>query len=186
MDDQRIKDLLRARDEAGLSACSSQYGDACRRLAVSLLGDQSDAEEVVNDALLQVWNAIPPADPPSVRSFFALIVRRRAVDRLRENTRQKRGGNGWTETLEELSDVLSDPADGRAFPDDLSLKDALSAFLTALPTPERRLFLKRYWWFCSIREIAEGESLSQSAVKMRLSRTREKLARFLSQEGFSI
>lgn len=56
MNDREILDLLCERDERALSRITRQYGKACRNLAAKLLHSEQDAEEVFNDALMQIWN----------------------------------------------------------------------------------------------------------------------------------
>ena len=187
LDDQTIKTLLNARDEKALSACETLYGRLCRRLAYAILGSDADAEEVVNDAYLRVWNAVPPADPPTVKGFLALVVRTKAIDRVREETRKKRGGEQWTSALEELAEILPDEKeDGGAFPDRIALKEALGGFLSSLPETDRRIFMLRYWWMEPVSAVAADAGLSLSAAKMRLMRLRAKCADYLRREGFVI
>lgn len=68
MDDIKIIDLFFARSELAIEALDGKYGAICHNLSRSILKDQQDAEECVNDAYLGVWNAIPPHRPnPAVR-----------------------------------------------------------------------------------------------------------------------
>ena len=59
----------------------------------------------------------------------------------------------------------------------------LNRFLAELPTLPRQVFVCRYWYCDSISEIGQRFSWSDSRVKMSLLRTREKLKRYLAQEG---
>ena len=63
MDDIKIIDLFFARSELAIEALDGKYGAICHNLSRSILKDQQDAEEFVNDAYLGVWNAIPPHRP---------------------------------------------------------------------------------------------------------------------------
>ena len=63
------------------------------------------------------------------------------------------------------------------------LSEYLNNFLAALPLPERKVFLGRYWYAASIREIAEKSGFSESKVKSMLLRTRRKLRTALEEEG---
>lgn len=60
---------------------------------------------------------------------------------------------------------------------------ALNRFLDGLPQRERVLFVSRYWYLRSVKQMAEETGLSESSVKTQLFRTREKLRRFLDKEG---
>ena len=62
------------------------------------------------------------------------------------------------------------------------LSAAISAFLRQQPLQKRNIFLRRYWWFCSVEEIARDRGMTEGAVKMSLSRTRAKLKTFLKEE----
>ena len=65
-DEQQILELFTARDEAALTVLAEQYGGACRKIAAQILGSEQDAEEILNDALLRMWNTIPPHRPVSL------------------------------------------------------------------------------------------------------------------------
>ena len=58
----------------------------------------------------------------------------------------------------------------------------LNAFLDMLKADERRVFLRRYWFFDSIEAISTRFGFSQSKVKMLLKRTRDKLRAQLEKE----
>ncbi len=58
----------------------------------------------------------------------------------------------------------------------------LNAFLGSLPKETRLIFLRRYWHVDTIEEIAQRYGITQSKVKMQLSRTRAKLRTYLEQE----
>lgn len=69
MDDIKILDLFFARSELAIEALDGKYGAICHNLSRSILKDQQDAEECVNDAYLGVWNAIPPHRPNPLSVF---------------------------------------------------------------------------------------------------------------------
>jgi RNA polymerase sigma-70 factor (ECF subfamily) len=48
------------------------------------------------------------------------------------------------------------------------------------------IFVQRYWYFCSIDEIAENLGIGQSRVKMSLLRSRSKLRQLLEKEGVAV
>ena len=62
----------------------------------------------------------------------------------------------------------------------------LDAFLRTLTPENRVVFLRRYWYVDTIAEIAVRYGLSESAVQMRLSRTRSKLSTYLEKEGIFV
>ena len=62
----------------------------------------------------------------------------------------------------------------------------LNAFLEGLPQQTRMIFLRRYWHVDTIAEIAQRYGITESKVKMQLSRTRAKLCTYLEQEGIRV
>ena len=58
--------------------------------------------------------------------------------------------------------------------------------LSSLSVEHRRIFMQRYWYMCSIKEIAEDNSMTQSNVKMTLLRLRNTLREKLKREGVEI
>ena len=62
----------------------------------------------------------------------------------------------------------------------------MNSFLSALPAESRKIFMRRYWYLASIREIAQEYYISESKVKVTLLRTREKLKLFLEKEGVAL
>ena len=63
---------------------------------------------------------------------------------------------------------------------------ALNAFLESLPKETRLIFLRRYWHVDTIEEIAARYGITESKVKMQLSRTRAKLCTYLEKEGIRV
>lgn len=172
MEDKDIIELYILRDERAVKESGKKYGRLCQGVAMRILGNREDARETENDTYLRAWNTIPPTEPKSLGAYLAAICRRLSIDRLRSEKRKKRGAGEYTASLDELDAAVSDlpdPADAAA------LKDALKRFLAALPEESRDIFLKRYWWFLSVKEIARRYDMSESAVKMQLARMRNKL-----------
>ena len=183
--EERLCAGLYGHEEAALEAVSKRYGRILQGLAYRITGCASDAEECVNDALLDLWNAVPPDRPAHVLSYVSILVRRRAVDRVRYKTAERRGGQEFEGSMEELADCLADPQ-GASDLDVLVIRDCLNVFLSRLAEDDRSIFLLRYFRFLSNGEIAEACGLRESAVVMRLVRIRKKLRRALEAEGIFI
>jgi len=62
----------------------------------------------------------------------------------------------------------------------------LDAFLRTLTPENRVVFMRRYWYVDTIAEIAARYGISESAVQMRLNRTRAKLCTYLEKEGIRV
>ena len=184
MDDKHIVALFFERDQRALTETQQKYSRYLYRVAHNVLQNQQDAEECVNDTYLRAWNAIPPHRPSRLSVFLGKITRRLALDRYAALTADKRGGGTQAAILEEWRDALPD-TDGNPT-DDLAIRETLNRFLRRLPAEKRRVFIRRYWYVDSIRDIADLNHATESAVKMTLSRTRGELKAFLEKEGITI
>ena len=183
MEDKRIIELFFQRSETALTLTREKYGDLCARVAGNMLFDPEDAEECVNDAMLALWNTIPPAKPQLLGPFVARITRNLARNRIAYNTAKKRA-EAATVSLGELDACLVGREDVQHQVEQKELTAAIEAFLHTLDEESRNIFLRRYWFFDTVEQIAAGMGLGHSKVKMRLLRTRTKLRAYLIKEGF--
>ena len=174
MDDKQIIALYFARSEEAIGESEKKYGAYCRTIAGNILPNRADVEECVSDTWLRAWGAIPPSHPERLGAFLGRITRNLALDRLRSNKGAVR---------EELSECLTlgDPTAGMV--DRVVLTAALDRFLAGLPQKKRKLFLRRYWYFSTVEELARDFGMSESGVKMTLLRLRRELRAQLKQEG---
>ena len=92
MDDAAIVSLFWQRDERALAETEQKYGSYCRHIAHSILADEQDAEESVNDAWLAAWQSIPPQRPGRLGTYLGKLTRNLSISRLRSLSAQKRGG----------------------------------------------------------------------------------------------
>ena len=183
MDDRQIIALYNERSEAALSETAKKYGRYCRSIAYNILSNEEDCEECVNDTWLKAWEAIPPQCPDSLPAFLGRITRNLALNRYKHNTREKRGGGQTPLVLEELADCIPGGSNAETAAEEALLVEVLNRFLEGLPVQKRKIFLRRYWYMSSVKEIAADFGLSESNVKMTLLRTRSKLKQTLEKEG---
>ena len=174
MDDKQIIALYFARSEEAIGESEKKYGAYCRTIAGNILPIRADVEECVSDTWLRAWGAIPPNRPERLGAFLGRITRNLALDRLRSNKEA---------VQEELSECLTlgDPTAGMV--DRVVLTAALDRFLAGLPQKKRKLFLRRYWYFSTVEELARDFGMSESGIKMTLLRLRRELRAQLKQEG---
>ncbi len=67
--------------------------------------------------------------------------------------------------------------------EDKVLVELFNSFLESLTMEKRRIFMRRYWYFSQVKDIATEYGMSESKVKMSLLRTRKELKDFLEKEG---
>ena len=148
-----------------------------------MLKNTEDAEECVNDVMLALWDAIPPARPQVLSAFIARITRNQVRNKLTYNNAQKRSRE-MTVSMEELEACLASPVDVEQELEGRELVHRIEEFLLTLDADSRNMFLRRYWFYDSVEQIATGFGVSESKVKSRLFRAREKLRVYLVQEEY--
>lgn len=183
MDDRLIVDLYFARSEKAISETDKKYGRYCRYIASNILHSDTEAEECVDDAYMNTWSAIPPERPNSLRAFVGRITRNLALNRYEHKRAQKRYA-GIEAALDEIEELISAPEE--SIVDTMALRDSINEFLGTLTRKSRIIFVKRYWYLASIKEIADEIGASESSVKVSLHRTRCELKEFLEKKGITI
>ena len=185
MDDRRIVELYWQRSEAAIAETQTKYGKYCHYIAYNILSDDGDAEECVNDTYLKAWESMPPHKPTKLSTFLGKITRHLALNRREAQNAAKRGAGTVPVALDELTECIADNETGDPT-DEIVLKGALNRFLRALPEETMIVFLQRYWYFASVKEIAANRSMSEANVKVILHRARGKLKLFLEKEGIIV
>lgn len=183
MDDKQIIKLFQQRSENAISETSKKYGAYCHYIAYHILLNHQDSEECVNDTYLKAWNTIPPTIPDYLSAFLARITRSISINRMEQQSAQKRGGNQVILSLEELEECVPSENQIDKLTEDSVLDETINRFLRSLSADARLIFLRRYWYFCTVKEIASDLKISEGKVKMSLYRTRKKLYSILTKEG---
>ena len=186
MEDSKIIDLYWARKEQALEETDAKYGNYCRTIAWNILRNYEDTEECVSDTWLHAWNSMPPQRPGVLSAFLGRITRNLSFDRCKYQQAAKRGGGALPLALDELGECI--PASGRVEHalEQKELAATIDRFLRTLPEKECNLFLRRYWYVDSISVIADRFGMKENTVKSILFRTREKLRKFLGEEGIAV
>lgn len=186
MEDDQIIGLFAAEDPGAVDAAAEKYGAYCRAIAQNILRDPQDAEECVNDAYLNAWRSLADRKPKNLGTYLGKLVRNLAFTRWRRDHAGKRGGGETALILDELGECVSGGEDPGDAYDRKELISAIEQFLRSQPEAKRRMFLRRYWYGDSLDEIAKTFSMTKNAVTMSLSRTREKLQKYLYERGFYV
>jgi len=185
VEDTEIVDLYLARDETAIGETALRYGARLRRLAARILEDENAAEECENDTYMQAWGLIPPHEPRTyLFAFLGRITRHLAIDECRKRSSRKRRAP-FCELTREMGECI--PSDERAEErlEAGELRRILDEFLAGIPEAQRNVFVRRYWYFDPVREIAARYGFTQSKVKTMLFRLRLSLRERLEKEGYS-
>ena len=178
IDDEKIIEMFFQRSEQGIRELDVKYGKICRNLSYNIVNNRQDAEECVNDAYLGAWNAIPPVRPNPLLSYIVKIVRNISLKTYWRKEAAKRSGH-YKIALEEIEGYI---ADQKTVEDEIEARELariIGEFLDTLTLENRVIFMRRYWFADSYKDIAEFMGLSEKNISVRLTRIREKMKQYL-------
>lgn len=179
MEDSKIIALYFERSEDAITESQAKYGKYCHKIAQNILTSHEDAEECVSDTWIKAWGVIPPQKPKKLAAFFGTITRNIALNRLESFFAEKRGGV-ILPILDELSEVLSENGEDEIV-DAVAMKDAINSFLATLSPEVRKIFLQRYWYCRSVKDIARDFDRDENRIYVTLHRTRKEFRAHLEK-----
>ena len=169
-----LRDVARG-DESALATVYQRYGAILFGLLVRILNDRAEAEDVLQEVFVQVWQRAANFDESRGRAFTWLVTlaRSRAIDRLRAlNSRGRTAEQAARQTEELVSDAEQDAILAER-------ASIVREALRELPAEQREVLLLAYFNGFSQSEIAEHLNSPLGTVKTRmrtaLIRLREKL-----------
>ena len=184
MKDRDLVELFLKRDEKALELTQAEYGRRLFGLANSILGDPQAAEECVNDAMLKAWNSIPPNTPYSyLLPYLLRITRQLALTSLERSSAAKRSAV-VTELTREMEECIPLDFDIEKELEAKELASEINAYLLTLGEEKRGVFIRRYWFFDTVSEIADRLGCRESRVKTMLFRIRAGLRDHLKKKGY--
>ena len=186
MEDSQIVGLYFCRDEGAIDETQKKYGPYLHKIAYNILQDIQDSQESVNDTYLAAWNSIPPHRPDILSTYLGKIARRISIDIFRKRNRLKRRESEYAISLSELDEAISDGFTPEETLQAQQLGAAISDFLHQLPEQSRHVFIGRYYYCDSIKEVARYCSISEAKTKTLLYRIRCSLKEYLRKEGFVV
>ena len=185
MEDKKIVDLFFKRDEKAIIESKLKYNNYLFKIASNILRDNRDREECVDDTYIKAWNNIPPQKPQNLKLYFAKILRNLCIDLYRKYNAAKRGSNQIDTSLDEIGEII-----GKTNVEEIvqlrELTDSIQKFLDGLNEKDKNIFLMRYFYIDSLKDIAKYMGMNENSVKQNLFRTRNKLKIYLIDEGYSL
>ena len=178
IDDEKIIEMFFERSEQGMRELDIKYGKICHNLSYNIVNNRQDAEECVNDTYLGAWNAIPPAKPNPLLTYICKIVRNISLKIYYRKEAAKRNST-YTIAMEEIEAYIADPNTVEAEIEARELARIIESFLDTLTVENRVIFMRRYWFADSYKDIAKFMGLSEKNISVRLTRIREKMKQYL-------
>lgn len=170
-----MNDVLAARsgDLQAFGRLVDHWSTTVTSIALGILGDIGESEEVAQDVFVAVWQKLGSLDnPASFGAWVRQITRNRALTHRRARTRR------WARVVpdSDADAVAPDDADERA------VRQQVQDALDALPDDARDVMILFYREDQSVRQVADLLELSEAAVKKRLSRARKVMREDLHQQ----
>ena len=184
MEDTQIIELFFKRDEDALIETQAKYGSFCFRIAKNILDNKEDSEECVNDTWIHVWKKIPPIVPDSLKAFLGKIVRDISLSKYRANHAQKRYSS-MEILLDELEDCVPSSFDVFESMEQRQLSDMINTWLGDLSKEDRVIFIKRYFYGVSVKELSQCLGVTENHMAQRMLKLRKKLRTYLEKEGYT-
>ena len=168
------------RRQEALGALYDRYAPLLLALTRRIVGSPSDAEEVVQETLLQVWAQAGRYDPrrSSVATWLVLLARSRAIDLLRSRRVRERAVDA---AADETQGVHTSP-EGPAAVWYEERRSRVAAALAELPREQRHVLEMAFFGGQSQREIAEATGIPLGTVKTRTLLAMRKLRQALRTE----
>ena len=180
IEDEKIIEMFLGRSEQGIRELDIKYGKVCHKLSYNIVNSRQDAEECVNDAYLGAWNAIPPAKPDPLLTYICKIVRNISLKIYYRKEAAKRN-SAYTIAMEEIEACIAGPNTVEAEIDARELARIIESFLDTLAVENCVIFMRRYWFSDSCKDIAEFVGLSEKNISVRLTRIRQKMKSYLAE-----
>ncbi len=183
-DEGLVNELKLGRDAEAFTELVNRYSEKVHNLALRITRNSADAEEILQDVFLTVYNKIDYFEGKSAfSSWLYRITANTAFMRLRKRRRETQA------PIEEMNNPPQMWAESRSDTEDVTylstrheIRATLEQAIEKLPEEYRMIFILRDVDGLSNQEAAEVLKMTIPAIKSRLHRAREmlrnKLARF--------
>lgn len=175
--DEELMASIQGRDVRALESLYDRHRVLAYSLALRTLGSPSDAEDVIQEAFLNIWRAAGTyrADRSTPRSWLLSIVHHRSIDKLRSRQSRPQGV-----ALEEGMNVADDVDVWQEVADNLTGEDIRRA-LENLPFEQRETIEMAYFKGYTHSQISHLMEVPLGTVKGRMRIGLHKLRALLEQ-----
>ena len=165
-------------DESALAALYDRYHSILLGLLLRILHSRAEAEDVLQEVFLQIWQRAANFDETRGRAFtwMVTLARSRAIDRLRSlQSRQRADDTALRDAPESVGDASDDALHAEH-------RDIVRGALAEIPEEQRRALLLAYFEGLTQAEIAERLGQPLGTVKTRMRSGMGKLRDLLGQK----
>ena len=140
--------------------------------SLRIVGNSSDAEEIMHDSLLQYWKYGKKDEIQDMRKWLTSVCIRKSIDRLRERTK-------WKTLLEKYEDPTTELTEDTELDYDIS---SILKALSELPDHYRAILSLRLFEGYDYEEISQITGTGESTIRSLYMRGRQKLAAALKKK----
>ncbi|HKC50834.1 MAG TPA: sigma-70 family RNA polymerase sigma factor [Myxococcota bacterium] len=183
--DADLISAAQANDHQAFETLVRRYSERAFRAAYRVVRDQQAAEEVLQEALIKAYRALPRFEARS--SFYTWLYRitvNLALDRRRRGKRAP--SVEWDDAIAREIDPRStvpEPANPEVASLRLEVRELVAEGIQTLPDGQREVLLLREVDGLSYEEIADTMQISKGTVMSRLHYARKKMMAFLVARG---
>ena len=177
MTDEVMVRLMQQNDERGLEYTMSAYSRLAHSIAAGILGDEQDRREAVSDACYKIWRTRMEIDlsRASLKGYVSMVTRSCALNKLKS-----------VKSFEPLPDDERDLGIEVDVTDELNARHnerVIAECIRSMPSPDREIFISRYYYSKPIPEIAREQGMKPGRVEKLLSKNRRRLRAALLEGG---
>lgn len=178
--DAELLEAIAAGDPEALAELYDRFSSNLLALAMRVLHDPADAEEVVQEVFLQAWNRADRYEPSrsSVSTWMVLITRSRAIDRLRN--RQVVNRTVTAVQQKDPDDHASPQGVGNVL--EHERRKRVRQELEGLPPEQQQVLELAFYRGMTQSEIAESTGIPLGTVKTRTLLAMRKLRKALDRD----
>lgn len=182
LEDQKMMQGLLERDPKALEPIHQRYRKVLRSIIMQVLHDEAEADDVLQEVFLQVWNRPESYSSRKGRlvSWLCTLARRRAIDCLRQHSAYRRATDRYEVSCnhpdKEAAEMHTVERD--ACWDDV--RDLLRRQLNELPPPQEQVIRMAFLENRSQREISSLTHTPLGTVKTRIELGIKKLSHAFS------
>jgi len=179
MTDKAALRAIRDGNETALLQLIDRYAAYVGTVIYNIIGrtmTQEDVEETTSDVFLVLWMNADKPQGNKLKAWLGAVARNKAKNKLRETC----------DTLPLDEDYISEESISpeETLTENEERQIAYNAVM-GMKQPDREIFLRHYYGIQPISQISNDIGMSESAVKVRLSRGREKLRKSINEGGYN-
>ncbi len=180
MTDIDIIRLLWIRDELAIEQLEDNYGRYCRQISWDIVQNREDVGECLNDTWWKTWCSIPENKPDSLRAYVARITRNLSLNKVIHNQAWKRGYGKISTIEKEAGDLIGEDVISRVIDRD-DFVSRMDEFLNRQSQIDRMIFVLRFWYMKTPKEIAKQMDMKEKTVYNTLYQMRKRFRDYWEQ-----